>query len=430
MSNTGSLQKTIAHVDMNTFFVSVERLNDPGLEGLPVVVGGNPDSRSVVSAASYEARQFGIHSAMPMAQAVKLCPDLVIVRGHFKNYIYYNRIIKGLLKKYTPILEMTSIDEGYLDLTGTAALWGPPGEAGRRIRQAILDETGLPSSIGISSNKLVSKVASDLAKPAGDPRLGSPSKGRETSAQYLDSEGVIVVPPGSERDFLAPLTLAHIPGCGKVTTKRLASLGLTLVRDVAQLSEHQLAEFGEQGRALWKRANGIGSTRLHSKSKRKSISKEITFSEDVRDRSYLRSVMHQQAEQVATSMRRKQFVGRTVTIKIRFAGFETHTAAKTLPEPTDHTEEIFQTASDLLTKNWAGLREIRLIGVGVTNFISGPTQEDLFEIPGHADQHRRETAIDTIRERFGSESLLTGESINLLGKRDVRHPAKPGDHPE
>ncbi len=425
MINTDRLPKIIAHIDMNTFFVSVERLNDPGLIGLPVVVGGSPEGRGVVSAASYEARTYGIHSAMPMAQAVKLYPDLIIVRGHFKDYIYYNRIIKGLLQQFSPDLEMTSIDEGYINLTGTERLWGLPAEAGRRIRQAILDETSLPSSIGISSNKLVSKVASDLAKPAGDPRLGSPTTGRETCARYITSEGVLVVPPGKEREFLAPLPLSHIPGCGKVTTKRLASLGLTLVRDVAGLNESQLAEFGEQGSSLWKRANGIGSTRLHSKPKRKSISKEITFAEDVRDLKYLRSVMHQQAEQVATAMRRKQFIGRTVTIKIRFPGFETHTAAKTLPTPTDHTEEIFKTATDLLHKTWAGSQSIRLIGVGVTNFISGPTQEDLFETPGHVDQQRRETAIDAIRERFGSDRLLTGESINLLGQGNIRHPEKP-----
>jgi len=414
-------KRLIAHVDMNTFFVSVERLKDPSLEGRPVVVGGDPGSRSVVSSASYEARRYGIHSAMPMTEALRRCPDLVIVPPSFGEYQHHHRRIKGILADFTPALEMTSIDEGYLDLTGTEGLWGSPAQAGHRIRQRILDETALPASVGISSNKLVSKVASDLAKPAGDPRLMSINKDQQGQDRhpFVTNEGVLVVPPGKEAAFLAPLPFSRLPGCGKMTIPKLRAMGLETIGDLAARSEQELAAmFGEVGRMLWRRANGQGSQQLETEHQRKSISKETTFAHDVEDKARLRSVLHSLTEEVAATLRRRSEAARTVTLKLRYEDFETHTHSRTLPEPADLTATIFDTAARLLENHWTRNRPVRLIGVGVSNLMKGMVQEDLFAEGNQVAAARRTAAVDEIRERFGPDSLLTGESVNLLKRED------------
>jgi len=404
----------IAHVDMNTFFVSVERLKDPALEGQPVVVG-KPGGRSVVTSASYEARQYGIHSAMPMSGAVRRCPDLIVVPPSFRDYQHYHQRVKSILADFTPTLEMTSIDEGYLDLTGTEGLWGPPAAAGCRIRQRVLEETGLPCSVGVSSNKLVSKVASDLAKPASDPRLLSADEEHQAQGRhpFITSEGVIVVPPGEEAAFLAPLPLSRLPGCGKVTVARLRAMGLDTIGDLAARTEEELASaFGKVGRMLWRRANGQGSQTLETEHQRKSISKETTFAEDVRDGARLRSVLHYLTEEVATTLRRRGETARTITLKIRYGNFETHTFSRTLPEPADMTAAIFDAAARLLETRWTRSRPVRLIGVRVSNLMKG--QDDMFAEEDQTAAFRRAAAVDDIRERFGKESLLTGESVKLL----------------
>ena len=424
MPTSSTLAPIIAHVDMNTFFVSVERLKDPALEGQPVVVGGEPGGRSVVSSASYEARRFGIHSAMPMKEAVRRCSDLVIVHPSFKDYQHFHKQVKALLADFTPALEMTSIDEGYLDLTGTEQLWGPPPEAGRRIRQRILRETALPASLGISANKLVSKVASDLAKPAGDPRKGTAHNTGKGSGRvelvkarhtFITSEGVLVVPPGQEAPFLAPLPISHLPGCGNKTIPRLRAVGLHTVGEVAARDEEELAAmFGEMGRMLWRRANGRGSHTLATGHQRKSISKERTFNEDVGDETSLRAILHKLTEGVTAILRKRGELARTVTLKLRYDDFETHTFSHTLPEPADLTPAIFLAATELLDKRWFRKRPLRLIGVGVSNLMKTRVQEDLFSQQEQTLAARRASTIDDIRERFGKDSLLTGESLNLL----------------
>ena len=402
---------------MNTFFVSVERLSDPALRDQPVVVGGPAGSRSVVAAASYEARRYGVHSAMPMDQAVRLCPDLIIVPPQFKAYQHYHDRIKALLEQFTPVLEMTSIDEGYLDLTGTEGLWGPPLEAGRRIRQRILAETQLPASVGLSSNLLMSKVASDLAKPGGDPRLGAEGAtgAPHGSGPAIKGDGVLVVPPGGEAAFLAPLPLSYLPGCGRVTLPKLKALGMVTIGDLAAASAQELeAHFGEQGRMLWRRANGKGGTTVETDRQRKSISKETTFARDVSDGQRLRSVLHSLTEEVATTLRQRGEVARTVTVKLRYGDFETHTAARTLASPTDQTRAIFEQAAALLRHSRPEGQALRLIGVGVSNLMKGWRQEDMFAQAGAARETRRTAAVDTLRQRFGKDSVLTGESVNLL----------------
>ncbi|MFC1547186.1 hypothetical protein ACFL5M_01540 [Candidatus Neomarinimicrobiota bacterium] len=460
-STTSSSSRVIAHLDMNTFFVSVERLTNPELEGRPVVVGGQPGGRSVVSSASYEARRYGIHSAMPMDEAVRRCPDLLIVSPGFSDYKHFHDRIKAILADFTPIVEMTSIDEGYLDLTGTDKLWGPPPEAGRRIRERILNQTALPSSIGISTNKLVSKVASDLAKPAGDPRKdpasatpsgrpiepgrgptsaipagrhaepvevrrpeirkdaskGMDSRQREARHPFITSEGVLVVPPGEEAGFLAPLPLSHLPGCGKMTVPRLQAMDLQTIGDLAACTEDELGTlFGEMGRALWRRANGVGSQSFDTEHQRKSISKERTFAEDVTDKDHLSAILHRLTEGVAFTLRKRNENARTVTLKLRYDDFETHTFSRSLPDPTAATTTVFETVSRLLAERWSRDRPVRLIGVGVSNLMKGRLQEDLFAQVDQKADSRRLTAMDEIRTRFGRDILLTGESLNLLKK--------------
>ena len=409
----------IAHVDMNTFFVSVERLRDPALIGMPVVVGGPPEGRGVVAAASYEARRYGIHSAMPMSQAVRRCPGLVIVPPHYKAYQRAHSQIKDLLGQFTPALEMASIDEGYLDLSGTEGLWGPPLDAGRRIRSRILDETRLPASVGISFNMLVSKVASDLAKPARDPRLGKSAPRGVESGAFLSAEGVIHVIAGSEAAFLAPLPVSYLPGCGKVTLPKLQAAGIHTIGDLAARPENSLeTDFGELGRMLWQRANGRGAQSLGTGRQRKSISKETTFAEDLGDEARLRSVLHGLTEEVATTLRQRGEVARTVTVKMRTGDFVTHTAARTLAAPTDQTRHLFDEAAALLGNSWSGGQPLRLIGVGVSNLMKGWRQEDLFAQGIRARESRRTSAVDAIRQRFGKDILLTGESVNLLRRED------------
>jgi DNA polymerase-4 len=385
-----------------------------------------------------------------MDEAVRRCPDLLIVSPGFSDYKHFHDQIKTILADFTPIVEMTSIDEGYLDLTGTEKLWGLPPDAGRRIRERILNQTALPSSIGISANKLVSKVASDLAKPAGDPRKGDPAAvgnevghaelgGGPTSAipagrhaepawpeqsrrievrhSLITSEGVLVVPPGEEAGFLAPLPLSHLPGCGKMTIPRLQAMDLQTIGDLAACTEDELGTlFGEMGRALWRRANGVGSQTFGKEHQRKSISKERTFKEDIRDKNHLRAILHRLTEGVAFTLRRRNENARTITLKLRYDDFETHTFSHSLPDPTAATTEIFDTASRLLAEHWSRDRPIRLIGVGVSNLMKGRLQEDLFAQVDQKADSRRLTAMDEIRTRFGRDSLLTGESLNLLKK--------------
>jgi DNA polymerase-4 len=421
--------RIIAHLDMNTFFVSVERLKNPELEGKPVAVGGQPGGRSVVSSASYEARRYGIHSAMPMDEAVRRCPDLLIVSPGFSDYKHFHDRVKDILADFTPVVEMTSIDEGYLDLTGTEKLWGLPPEAGQHIRQRILNETALPSSIGISTNKLVSKVASDLAKPVGDPRKG-PSSAVPAGHQveiaaaphsFITSEGVLVVPPGQEAEFLAPLSLSHLPGCGKMTIPRLKAMGLDTIGDLAACTEEELDTlFGEMGRSLWRRAGGRGSQSFSQEHQRKSISKERTFTEDISDRNHLRAVLHRLTEGVAYTLRKRNETARTVTLKLRYDDFETHTFSRSLPAPTEMTNELYETVSALLAQHWDRERPIRLIGMGVSNLMKGHLQEDMFAQIDRKTDSRRVAAIDEIRTRFGKDSLVTGESLNLLKNESDR----------
>ena len=381
--------RSIFHIDMDAFFVSVEELYDPALKGKPVVVGGKGHERGVVSAASYAARKFGVHSAMPLRTAAALCPQAIFVDGHRDRYELYSGKVRDVIGSFTPKFEMASIDEGYLDMTGTERLHGPPLQAAHKLHEAIRSTTGLNNSIGCSTARMVSKVASDQAKP----------------------NGVLWIPPGAEAAFLAPLEIRKIPGVGKVSEKNLADLGVYRVGDLARLDERILVErFGKIGLALAGKAKGFDAGSWFEKEMAagedpKSISHEHTFNEDTADRSALESTLAHMSEKVGRRLREHGLHARTVQIKFRYSDFSTFTRAQSLDHTTQLDTEIYQTARDLFFRNWQTGRAIRLIGVQTSGFEETEGQLDLLAGDKNEKLKRVFTAADMIRDRFGDSSV-------------------------
>lgn len=385
---------TIFHVDMDAFFVSVEELFEPSLKGKPVVVGGRPNERGVVSAASYAARKFGVHSAMPLRTAYQLCPSAIFIEGHPDRYREYSRKVRAVLNRFTPLVQMASVDEAYLDMTGTGRLHGPPLRAAHALHEAIHAETGLNCSIGIATSRLVAKVSSDQAKP----------------------NGVLWIYPGLEAQFLAPLEIRKIPGVGKVSEKRLHEIGIRRVGDLACLEESYLEKrFGKVGLALAGKARGLDAggwfdEAIGERSDPKSISHEHTFGTDTADWGVLESTISKLAEMVGRRLREHGLETRTVQIKVRNQAFETTVRARTLPEPTDLDVELARRARELLHENWKPGSKIRLLGVHVSQFTHSGTQLNLLE--GRRNERWRDAmrAADTLRDRFGDNvvTLATG----------------------
>jgi len=389
--------RCIAHVDMDCFFVAVERLKDPSLIGKPVVVGGDPDGRGVVSSASYEAREFGVHSAMPAATAKKKCPDAIFLRGGFDDYQKYSRAVRGILEQYTPMVEMASIDEAYLDLTGTERLYGNPLEAVDMIKNHILEETGLVASFGVGTNKLIAKIASDYGKP----------------------DGITIISFGMEADFLAPMNIRELPGIGPSSEKKLHRLGIRTIGQLAGYSLEKLSRrLDDQTRAegLHRRALGESDSPVVPERQRKSISKETTFREDISDLEYLESTLHYLTGQVVSKLRTSGKTARTVTIKYRYADFETHTRALTLDRSTDSSEVVYTNAQKMMNESVDILRGIRLIGVGVTQLQEDGEQLGLFQQrnSGSPGSEQRAQVIDELRKKYGYRSVMSGQSVNLL----------------
>ena len=401
--NSESHGRVIAHVDMDCFFVAVERLKDPSLVGKPVVVGGDPAGRGVISSASYEAREYGVHSAMPASQAKRLCPQAIFLKGSFEDYDHYSRQVRRILEEYTPLVEMASIDEAYLDLTGTERLFGPPEESAERIKEHIREETGLIASFGVASNKLVAKIASDYGKP----------------------DGMTIIAPGSEPEFLAPMDIRTLPGIGPSMEQRLRSLEINTAGDLAGYNIAKLAErLGDQAlaRGLHERATGQSDSPVVPERERKSISKEMTFREDVTDVDYLRAILHYLSDQVTLKLRTLGMRASTITCKYRYPDFETHTRSQSLEVSTDFGSVVYNTAEPLLTASMDPTRGIRLIGVGVSNLQSANRQTELFADDSFqsAQDEKRESAVDQVRKKFGFESILAGQSIRLLNTGNTR----------
>jgi DNA polymerase-4 len=341
--------RVIVHLDMDAFFAAVEVLDNPSLEGKPVVVGGRPSERGVVAAASYPAREFGVHSAMPMARALRLCPQLLIVPPRHKRYSDYSRRVMALLREASPVMEQMSVDEAYIDLTDRVDAWEKAVDVARRLQTRVREEIGLSCSIGVATNKLVAKVASDHDKPGG----------------------LTVVAPGEEAAFLAPLPVRVLWGVGPVTAEKLAEIGITTVGELASVSEETLrSRFGKHGAGIVRLAQGIDERPLASWHEPKSVSQETTFSQDLRTVDGLKKQLWRLSQRVSRRLQRADLSAGTVAIKLRYADFTTLTRQMTLAVPTDDEREIYRTALVLLKRAWERGRPVRLLGVAARRLSS------------------------------------------------------------
>lgn len=380
----------IFHVDMDAFFVSVELLERPELRGKPVVVGGRPDQRGVVSAASYEARKYGIHSAMPLRSAGRLCPHAVFLDGHHEKYSEWSDRVASILGKFSPIVEMVSIDEAYLDLGGTERLHGPPFAAADKLLRSITRSTGLPCSGGLATTRLVAKVASDQAKP----------------------RGLVWVAPGMEARFLAPLPIRKIPGIGEVTERALRALGIETVEQLAAHEQEKLEKiFGQWGTALYRKARGADSYEFLIDAEPKSISHNHTFGEDTSDVSEMESLLSHLSQKACKRLREAGLFARTLTLTIRYAGFQTYTRSKTLQEAAHLDTDIHAIFLELFHTHRDAQRKVRLLGVALSGLCHGATQLDLLEADRREKLDRLTKATDQLRDKFGFGSVQFGGSL-------------------
>ena len=390
------MQRLICHVDMDAFFVSVEELFNPALKGKPVVVGGKADQRGVVSAASYAARKFGVYSAMPLRTAARLCPQAIFVEGHFGRYREYSKKVFDVLNRFSPRVEMASIDEAYVDLSGTGRLHGPPMKAAHTLHEAIQDATGLRSSLGLSSSRLVSKISSDQAKP----------------------NGVLHILEGREARFLAPLEVRRIPGVGKKTEASLHMLGIRYVGDLARLEEDFLAShFGRWGLALAGKAKGADAgawfdAAVGERDDPKSISHEYTFNEDEPAQDRLETTLTKLSEMVSKRLREHRLYARTVQLKLRYQDFSTITRAWSLDHATQLDREVAGAAIRLFRQAWDRKTPIRLLGVQAGNLQTVEGQMNLLEEAGTARLRDAFRSVDHIRNRFGDASISLAKTLN------------------
>jgi DNA polymerase-4 len=383
----------ILHVDMDAFFVSVELLDRPDLRGKPVVVGGRPDQRGVVSAASYEARKYGIHSAMPLRTAGKLCPHAVFLDGHHAKYSEWSDRIATILSRFSPVVEMVSVDEAYLDLAGTERMHGPPLAATDKLLRTITRETGLPCSGGLATTRLTAKVASDQGKP----------------------RGLVWVAPGQEAKFLAPLSVRKIPGIGEVTERALRALGIETVAQLADIPAEKLENiFGQWGTALYRKARGGDSYEFVLDAEPKSISHNHTFGEDTDDLVALHSMLSHLSQKTCKRLRETGLASRTLTLTIRYTGFDTYTRSRTMTEPVHLDSDIQRVFQTLFEEHRNKKRKIRLLGVALSNLTHGGEQLDLLDRARRERLEKLTHAADGLRDRFGFEKIQFGGSL----KRD------------
>ena len=382
----------IAHVDLDAFFTSCEQRDEPAYRGRPVVVGALPGGRGVVAAASYEARRFGIHSAMSIAEAYRRCPDAVYLRPDLEKYRRESRRIFALLESITPAVEAASIDEAYLDISGLEKLLGTPREIGEAIRARVFAETGLTASVGIGPNRLIAKLGSEHRKP----------------------DGLTVVAASQVLDFLAPMPVSNLRGVGRKTLPHFERLHIHTVAELRNASMAKLEEaFSPRAAASFKRqAEGIASDEIVPQRQRKSMSKERTFDKDLHDSKAIQDQLRELAAGVGKLARRERLAGRVVTLKIRFTGFETHTRQRKLAAATQDERVLMDTAWALYQGSGLPDKAVRLIGVGLSDWDTAQPQADLFDPePQQADEAGRllET-IDRVNERFGSGKLQIGLS--------------------
>ena len=395
--------RKILHLDLDAFFCAVEEQLNPALRGQAIAVGGRPEERGVVSSASYPARQYGVRSAMPMAQALRLCPHLIVVGQTRGVYGQRSRAVMAILRDTAPDVEPLSIDEAFLDVT---ILPAPIDVIARQLQARIGAELDLPASLGGASNKLIAKTANTVgkARQAGD---GPP-------------RAITIVPAGQEAAFLAPLPIERLWGVGPKTAQTLRKLGLTTVGDVATWSEAALvARLGKLGADLWRRAQGIDRRPVHALREAKSISKETTFAKDIADESELKLALRRLADGVGRQARKAGLAGATVKIKLRWSDFSTLNRQLTLEQPTDRDGEIYAAAQQLFAQVWLPGRPVRLIGVGLSGFGQTKRQLDLWQAKGRG-RHEGElaSALDRLRDRYGEGSIRRASDLHYRHNED------------
>lgn len=382
----------ILHVDMDAYYASVEVRDQPQLVGKPLIVGGTPDGRGVVAAANYVVRKFGVHSAMPTSTALRLCPQAIVLRPRMDYYAQISEQIRDIFFRYTPLVEPLSLDEAFLDVTGSEGLFGPPAEIARRIKQQIASEVRLVASVGVAPNKFLAKIASDLEKP----------------------NALVTVDPTRVQDFLDPLPVGRIWGVGRVTSQQFDRLGISTIGDLRKLEVDFLkSKFGEQGEHFWKLARGIDDRRVVPDREAKSISNETTFASDIEEPEILRAWLRELTDHVGRRCRRHRLRGRTVNVKIRFADFHTITRALTLDHPTFATEEIWTVAAELLVKGLTTRRQgVRLLGVGMSHFENPEqVQQQLFTDEIDERQQQLDATADQINAKFGTAALSRASGL-------------------
>ena len=377
----------IAHLDLDAFFVSVEQLRNPKYIGKPILIGGSKE-RGVVAACSYEARKFGIHSAMPMAVALRLCKNAIVVKSDFEAYSKYSSVVTQIIKESVPLFEKASIDEFYIDLTGMDKFFGCK-QFTDELKKKVNKESGLPSSYGLASNKLISKVATNEVKPNGQ----------------------LEIPFGYEKSFLAPLSIMKIPGVGKQTGYQLLKMGVETVKTLSEIPVELLQNLlGKNGTELWRKANGIDDSPVLPYREEKSISTEQTFQKDSIDLNFLNAELVRMAESLAFELRSQNRLTGCITFKLRYSDFETHTIQKSIPH-TNGDHIIIQVAKELFAKLFQRRMLIRLIGIRFTNLISGTYQINLFD--DTQEMIKLYQAVDSVKKQFGEKLLIRGSGFSI-----------------
>ena len=384
----------ILHIDMDAFYASVEERDDPSLVGKPVIVGGSAEGRGVVAAANYEARKFGVHSAMAAARAKRLCPHAVFIRSRIDYYASVSRQIRDIFEQFTPLFEPLSLDEAFLDATGSESIFGPSAEIGRQIKQRIRAELRLVASVGVAPNKFVAKIASDLKKP----------------------DGFCIVEPGEVQSFLDPLPVGRIWGVGKVTSQVFERLAIRTIGQLRQMPSETLNDlFGSLGEHYWELAQGIDKRPVVPDRDAKSISNETTFADDIADPEVLRAWLLDLVDQVGRRLRAHGLRGRTIELKVRFADFQTISRSLTLAEPTNITHELAEAGIELLTTRLP-LRHlpVRLLGFGVQKLDdTGTLQQQLFDQPDRQRHQELDRVTDQITAKFGKLAIRRGARIDM-----------------
>lgn len=372
---------------MDAFFASIEQRDNPAFRNKPVIVGADPKGgkgRGVVSACSYEARKFGIHSAMPISTAYRKCPHGVFLPVDIGKYSRVSREIYGILYNFTPDIQPVSIDEAFLDITGSYRLFGTPQKTCLLIKSRIKEETHLSASIGLAPTKMAAKIASDLKKP----------------------DGMVEVQPENLLKFLRPLDIRRIWGLGKKTEEILKDMGINTIGDLAKKDAREMAGlFGKNGLHLWQLANGMDDSEVETDTEAKSVSNELTFDEDTSDKNKIESALMSLCEKVSNRLRRETLKGRTITLKVRLEGFHTYTRALTIDSATNYVDTIFREIKELYNNFDADRKKIRLLGVRVSNLIPSGVQDDLFKEISSEKLEKVHEAVDKIKEKFGSGSI-------------------------